>query len=169
MIPQAADIKDDIPTLVRGVLRDTFQSGPFKAFYDGDPDVIPRSSLPAICVVQMEDTNRLGPTQHDTVTTTLQIRVVFNKEDDWKTNSDRQDLTDAKIRRIIGARDKDSGEYLPTTVKGALNQNYTLGGATLQQEMGFELNTVPRAPDLVTREGHLNISYEEYVPVTNRA
>lgn len=161
-----ANLIDEVPTLVLKLLRETF-GGDFKAYYDGDPDLITRSNLPAICVVQMSDTNDLGPTGVDVVNTVLQIKVILDKEQDWKTTSDRQDLTDLKIRRIVSARDKATRVYLPNTVKGALRREHSLDGAVLDQTMNFELNTLPRN-DGVTREGWLTVSFEQYVPVERR-
>jgi hypothetical protein len=159
------DVYQEAPERVLELLRDVFKDGQFKAFYNGDPDLIPASNLPAICVVLLEDTNSPELSHHDVVRLSLQIRVIFNKKSDWSVKSDKTDLVDKRIRHIIGARDKTTQQYLPNTVKGALRSRASLDGATLDGEMRFELGTLLRPGDTVTREGRLTIGYSYDVQV----
>lgn len=153
------------------LLRDIYRNGPIIAVYDGDPDMIPESSLPAICVVQQRDSNDEGSaTGLDDLTCEIQIRVVYNKMDDWDDGiNEDTDLTDRKIRRLVEARDATTNRYLPTSIKGALRQQLELDdGAYLKENMRFELGSVIRPSSnyddgLPTREGVLTIFIEYYV------
>ena len=143
------------------ILKNLYKSGPFKAIYDGDPDVIPVSKLPALCVVLQNDRNSSGASGFDDVDSTIQIRVIFNKQADWGPDNHKVDLTDRKIRRIVEERDGTTGKYLDSSIKGALREHFDLGGdATLQTEMEFNLGTGVRPNDVVTREGVLTINVQ---------
>lgn len=149
-------------------LKDLYSNGPFKAFFDGDPLDIPTSKLPAICVVKAQDTTGVGPTGRDRIIEEITIKVVLNKRDDFKTNPVDIDLTEKRIRDLVEARDKTTGQYLPQSIKGALRTKLTMENIALNQTMTFELGIVPRTEKLLTSEGHLTITVTYDVPIANR-
>lgn len=130
----------------------------FKAYYDGDPDLIPDFNLPCISVVKNDDQTANGPTGFQRVTEELQVKVIYNKADDWTANSDTVELTECKIRNVVEERDPATGRYKTATLKHALLNRFTYEGLELNQTMTFQLGTLPRSEDLVTEEGHLTLS-----------
>ena len=145
---------------LREFLLEEFGSA-FKAYYDGDPDLIPDFNLPCISVVKNDDQTSNGPTGFQRVTEELQVKVIYNKADDWTATSDTVELTERKIRNIVEERDPATGRYKPATLKHALLNRFTYEGLKLNQTMSFQLGTLPRSEDLVTEEGHLtlNVTY----------
>lgn len=138
----------------------------FKAYYNGDPDVIPDFNLPCVSVIQNSDQIVNGPTGMQRVTEELVVKVIYNKADDWTATTDEVDLTEKKIRDIVESRDPGNGNYSTTTVKDALMKRFTAEGLQLSQAMTFELGVLPRSEELVTQEGHLTLSVTYLV--TNR-
>jgi hypothetical protein len=139
----------------------------FNAYYDGDPDQIPTFNLPAVSVVKYSDQNANGPTGMRRVTETIQIKIIYNKADDWNTQDDQTDLTEKKIRDFVEARDPDTGAYKPGTLKHALMHRFTAEGLTLDDSMLFELGSVVRPADLMTEEGHVTLTLTYLVPNAN--
>lgn len=148
-------------------LKDLYPNGPFNAMYDGDPDLIPVSSLPAICVVKNMDTTSVGPTGMDKITEVIVIKVVLNKRDDWGGDSNVQ-LTEKRIRDLVEARDLTTGQYLPQSIKGAFRTKLTMENVLIDQTMSFELGILPRPQDLITSEGHLTLTLTYQVPIGSR-
>lgn len=141
-----------------GFLREEFGTQ-FKAYYNGDPDVIPDFNLPCVSVVKNNDQTGNGPSGGlQRVTEELVVKVIYNKADDWTATTDEVDLTEKKIRDVVEARDPDTGMYLPSTLKYALYNRFTVEGLVLNQAMTFELGVLPRSEELVTQEGHLTLT-----------
>ena len=130
----------------------------FKAYYNGDPDVIPDFNLPCVSVVKNSDHIANGTTGLQRVTEELVVKMIYNKVDDWTATTDEVDLTEKKIRDVVEARDPDTGNYLPQTLKHALMNRFTVSGLELNQAMTFELGVLPRSEELVTQEGHLALT-----------
>lgn len=130
----------------------------FKAYYNGDPDVIPDFNLPCVSVVKNSDQIGNGPTGLQRVTEELVVKIIYNKADDWTATTDEVDLTEKTIRDVVEGRDLETDNYLPQTVKQALLNRFTVSGLELNQAMTFELGVIPRSEDLVTQEGHLTLT-----------
>jgi hypothetical protein len=94
------------------LMRATFPSGPFKEFYDGDPDEIPTFNLPCIVVDQTKDETTKGVRSED-VTDNIIIKVIYNKSNDYTADLDPTDTTNKKMRDIVAARDPLTRGYLP--------------------------------------------------------
>lgn len=78
-----------------GFLREQFGSQ-FKAYYNGDPDVIPDFNLPCVSVMKDSDQTGNGPTGLQRVTEELVVKVILNKADDWTATTDEVDLTEKR-------------------------------------------------------------------------
>ncbi|MDQ0923343.1 hypothetical protein QF038_001851 [Pseudarthrobacter sp. W1I19] len=149
-------------------LKDLYPNEPFKAVYDGDPILIAKSNLPALAVQFLGNRNSSGPTGTDRVESeTIVIKVILDEEDDWGA-SEEQELTQARIRNLVEARDV-SGNYLPQSIKGALRSKLSLEGAALDADMQFELGSLARPNDTITAEGHLTITVSYLVGIPNRS
>lgn len=168
MAMQGAQTEQPITTLI-GFLKENF-GDKFKAYYDGDPDEIPKDNLPCIICVKNSDDMQNDGTSMKKVTEELQVKIVFNKADDWSpeenSNPDDTRLTEKKIRDIVEARSVDGG-YDPSTIKYALMNRFQVNGIAFSQSMRFELGVLPRSADLITEEGHLTITLSYLMPNVN--
>jgi hypothetical protein len=148
----------DTVRLVIDLMKETFKGGPFKEWYDGDPEVIPDFNLPCLVVSLLGDTTTTETTASDQVVERVIIKVIFNKKDDWTTEVDPLNMTERKIREIIGRIEEDSGSYSMPTIKGVLRSQLSENNLVLDDEMTVELGIAPRANDVLTAEGHVIIT-----------
>ncbi|GAA1073978.1 hypothetical protein [Tsukamurella spumae] len=146
------------------LLRQTFEGeGEFKEFYDGDPDQIPAFNLPCIVVDQTNEDTEAAAFGQDDTTDRLVIKVIYNKADDYASGINPNNLTSRKIRRVIGERDPDSGQYLPNTIKHALRHTGTEGITAIGSDLAIEYGQVPRLngdKGIWTQEGHVRFSVQ---------
>lgn len=158
-------MKPDSVELVLNLLQKSLSKGTFKMYYDGDPDLIPSFNLPACVVTKTSDTEVSGTIAEDDVTETIVIKAVLNKKDDWTANVEPTNLTEKKLRRIMEARDKVTGRFLPPCVKGAVRKGLD-GDRRIGESMSLELGVQIRPNDLVTAEAHLTIELKYSLDVT---
>ena len=156
---------EDSVQLVLRLLKDALDGSGIKQFYDGDPDLIPEFNLPCIVVEQLTDETVGGTFREDDVRDTVLVKVIFNKKDDWTNDVDPTNTTHTKIRKLIGGRDLQSGDYLPGTVKGALRPEL-YGQRRIGSEMSVELGVLPRPEELITAEGHVTVKVDYSVDVS---
>lgn len=158
------------------ILKDNFGSGMFRAYYFGDPQLLAKDNLPAIVVEESTGTTTVDYTGMDTEEKTIQIKVIFDKREDWGASPD-VDTTFAKIRDIIDGRDSISGQYLEKTLKGILRTSFTLsnpGAGTgiqpyaVNQTMKTAYYLEQRPENTFTQEGRLTMMVTELIPVPNR-
>ena len=57
----------------------------FKKFYYGDPYEIPLHDMPCVAVELLRTEINAGPTGMDKVIQTVQIKLIYNKRDDFTT------------------------------------------------------------------------------------
>ncbi|MGB3684957.1 MAG: hypothetical protein WA991_03930 [Ornithinimicrobium sp.] len=159
-------MKREIVDVVRDGLRDAFkQDNVIKAFYSGDPDVIPAFNLPAIVVSKLSDESIADSMADDQVTERIIVKLILDKRDDWTAQTDEVDLTEAKIRRLIEARDETTGRYLDNTVKKVLRETLEQENLLIAGPTTFEIGTLPRPNDVVTMEGHITVPVQHSVPI----
>lgn len=170
-----ADDRQTIHDRILKALKEELK-GRFKTFYDGDPVAIPPVNLPAIVVATEEDTTdtERAPTGHDRVGEEITIKVVLNKKDDIGRSQD-VDSNHRKLRQWVGARDPETGEYKPNTVKGVLRKNLTLAAQSGQYQrpvisnrMRVRYRLATRPNELISDEAHVTVSTAENVPVSGR-
>lgn len=168
----------DVGRQILQILKDNFETGTFRGFFLGDPQLIGKSSLPAIVVEESADRTTVDYTQMDTVTKTIIVKVIFDKRDDYGA-SDTVDTTFAKIRDIIDGRDPLTGQYLPKTLKSILRTGYTLsnedqptpGGPqpyVVDQDLSIRYYLEQRPENTYTQEGRVTMTVKELVIVPNR-
>lgn len=152
------------------VLQDVFGSK-FAAYYDGDPEAIPTFNLPALIVTQTGTSIDADAFAEDKVIDQLTVKIVYNKRDDFTANKvDTLNMTERKIREIVGLRDAETGNYDVNTVQHAV-RNLALEGVTaIGQEISVEYGINPRPTgegfaDL-TAEGHVSFGIE-YIVLTH--
>lgn len=156
---------EDSVRRVLKLMKDTFENGPFKEFYDGDPEEIPEFNLPCLVVSMVSDNTQAGSFGQDDVTETLVIKVIMNKKDDWSNETDPLNMTERKIRELVGLRDPATGNYEDRTVKGALRKFGTQGITSIGLSVDTEYGITPRANDIITAEGHVTFTYQYAVDV----
>lgn len=158
-------MKDSVE-LVLDALR-TRMDQTFKAYYDGDPDLIPDFNLPACVVTKTSDTQETATARQDEVTETIVIKAILNKKDDWTGAKELTNSTEKRLRQIMEERD-ETGRYRDTSVRGGLR--YGLDGSrrmtgSISMEIGVQLRPTTTGADLLTAEAHLTIQLKHSVYV----
>lgn len=149
-------------------LKDRLPADAFKAYFEGDPIIPPWEMMPCIIVSETATDYDLGPTGADNIRHTFLIQVVFDKRDDVG-NPDLETTTEAKIDDIVHARDEDTGEILSSTIMGVLRGGYTINNLFVQSVSGLRKGVIPRSEELLTIEGHIDLTLEEIQNVSNRS
>lgn len=159
------------------LLKDNFGSE-FVSYFWGDPQLIGQSSMPAIVVEESGAKTSVDNSSMDLEVKTIQIKVVYDKREDWGA-SDTVDTTFAKIRDIIDGRDPTTGMYLEKSLKGILRTSFTLTNPlqptnavntppAIDQTMESRYYIERRPEDTFTMEGRLTMTISELVVVPNR-
>jgi hypothetical protein len=171
MIQEYQDVYDGPTEKVIALMKAAFSSQ-FKTFYDGDPILIGESSYPAMCFLLDEQVIEVENTGQDSDVQSLTIKLVLNKKDDYGA-SDTVDLTQKKLRYMVGARDPATGRWYDSTVLGVLRKNFTLGGTVTDQKIKVTYRPVIRPSgmkdvDMVTQEAHIVIENIETLVAIQR-
>ena len=125
---------------IKLLMIDTFGSK-FKKYYDGDPDVIPKFNLPCIIVQQVRDDTAEAEMGQDDVTDQIRIKVLYDRADDWTGATSDGDLTEKKLRDVVGTTVTSDRQYKPGTIKHAirkelLNRDVEAVAPTMSIEFG---------------------------------
>lgn len=157
---------DDAVTRIKKDMMEVFGDR-FKAYYEGDPMDIPKANLP--CLIIEETASRIvqNATGTDMMVTDIDVRPVFNKADDFNAPGDT-DVTEQKLRRVVGGRDPATKSYYPDTIEGRLRGHITLAGLIIDQDMSVKYGIQPRTDQLITSEAVVTITVSERVFVPNR-
>ena len=168
----------DTDEIIIELLKDTFDTGDvsiFKAYFLGDPQVIPTTMLPAIVVVKENGTNKTGATGMDRVTETFSIRLVVNFND-YMGVSNTGDMAYQQLKTWIEARDSN-GLYLEQSIMGVLRKNFTLMDSVYelptlidqQIQVKYQLLTSERNVEgVLTEEAHCTFTTEKLVQIPIR-
>lgn len=154
---------------VLDLMKETFgEAGPdgvFRTYYEGDPEAIPLFNLPALIVTQTGDDTVEGSIGQDDQTDRLTIKIVLNKADDY--NGDKVDplnMTERKIRQLVGKADPITRNYEVKTVKYALRNSLLDGFTAIAPEFSVEYGINPRPSGKgladLTAEGHVNFTIQ---------
>lgn len=154
---------------VLDLMKDTFGfDGPIKGYFNGEPEDIPISLLPAIIVTETDGTIETDATQTDLITENILIIVAMNRMDDIGGSKDT-DLTDFKIRKLVKGQDPDTRQYLPQTVMYAIRKHITMGNEILYSAVRTRFNvTELRGADTVTQEGYVELTIKRRIQVPQR-
>ena len=139
----------------------------FKEYYIGDPLQIPQQSMPCIVVETLSEDQLEGPTGLDEVTTTLLIKLIVNKKDDFGKKSNAV-LWRQRLEDMVKARDDTTKYYLDKTVMGIVRKKITLGGRFTLNRARIEYGLTPRPQDVITEEAHVTLTLQEFVQVPSR-
>lgn len=139
---------------------------PFVAFYNDDPGIIPAFNLPALVVTVTRDDTESGAYEQDDVTETVLVKVIFDKKADYENDkANPGDMTQGKIRKLVGERDKTTGHYLPATIKGTIREFATEGITAIAGSMSTEYGVQPRENGISTAEAHVTFTIQYTVDI----
>jgi hypothetical protein len=173
MIGQATNLYKPVGERILEKLHDYFggEEGEFKAYFYGDPFAIPVSQLPCIIVDVDEEKQELGPTGMDRITTTLVIKVVLNKRDDYGGDT-AISVTKKKLMTYMSARDATTQQYLPETVMGIIRQYLTMNNelVNLTSDIKYGMLLRPGGTDVdtLTTEAQVTIETQELIVISGR-
>lgn len=128
--------------LVLDLMQSTF-GDKFPTYYSGDPDLIPKFNLPCIIVTQTRDDTTEAEMGEDDVSDEIRIKVLYDRADDFVGGIDPLNLTEKKLRDVVGRRDGE-GKYDPVSVKGALRSALLDGVTAVAPTMSVEYGINPR-------------------------
>lgn len=161
----------DCVVLIRNKLRESL-GDKFKAYWDGNPDPIPKSWLPAIAVTETKMAFDFGATGTDDNTHNILVRVMYNKRDDYgaNLNDPNVDLTERKLRLLVMGRDPVTRQYKPDTLMGVLRPNITLGNYVIGNRGDCEWGVMDKEDEagVQTAEAHINLTVQEIQLVPQR-
>lgn len=117
--------------------------GTFRTYYNGDPEVIPAFNLPCAIVTQVKDDTTEGEMGEDDVTDQIRIKLVMDKRDDYTGKIDPLNLTEKRLRDLVGRRNAQN-EYEPGTIKRMLRDALLDGVTAVAPTMQVEYGVNPR-------------------------
>ena len=135
-------------------------------YFDGDPLEIPLHYLPCIVVEKQDGDLTQTSTQRDDLTSTIIVKVVLNKEDDFGV-SDDVDQTQKKLERIIEARDDVTGQYLPNSISGVLRQKFSMDNRVTNQKAKVRYGLNANRPTGLTAEAQITLTIDERIQLAN--
>jgi hypothetical protein len=160
-----ANVQKDTVALLMELCRSTF-GDKIKAYYEGEPIDIPKDNFPAIVLYKVSESVDLGATMTDEYYETIMISIVLNKADEIGASPDT-DLSERKLRRMVGARATD-GSYLPGTMLYGLRTFYTQNGRILKSDVRIEYDILPMDEQYIRSQANITLSLRQRVFVTNR-
>lgn len=122
---------------------ETNPNGEFKTYYNGDPEVIPAFNLPCVIVTQIKDDTAEGAIGEDDVTDQIRIKLVMDKRDDYTGKIDPLNLTEKRLRDLVGKRTAGN-EYESGTIKKMLREALLDGVTAIAPTMAVEYGVNPR-------------------------
>lgn len=152
---------------IRQRLKDALGAGTFREYYIGDPLQIPQSSLPCVIIEKESETVEADATGLDKVETTILVKLVVNKKDDFGRVS-KDVLWRERLESMAAARDKTTKQFKDESVLGVLRKQFTLGNRVLNHNETVEYGLTPRPQDVITEEAHIRITFTELVEVPSR-
>lgn len=139
----------------------------FKKFYYGDPFEIPLTEMPCVAVELLRTKVDAGPTGMDNIEQELQIKLIYNRRNDYTTTATTEVTGVRSLEAIAQGIDPSSLEYESHTVLGILRKNFTIENSSTNQTVNIEYGIVPR-PGGPTMECHITFVVEGMRTVTSR-
>jgi len=158
--------KDGVARVLE-LLKNTFGDDPIKGYFNGQPNDIPESMLPAIMVSETAGRIDSGATGTDRITETILIVIAMNKKDDLGAPADI-DLTEFKLRKLVKGQDPITMEYLPQTVMYAIRKHITMDDAVLNSSISTDFDVQIRGSDTVTQEAYVEVTLERLALIPSR-
>lgn len=166
-MPQESGYRKTVPQTLIDLLKTNLPENTFLSYYEGDPILIPASLMPACVISESQTDYDTGPTGFDEIKHTLLIQVVFNKKDEIG-KPDNQVTMDRMIDQVCQGRDETTGDFLPSSIMSILRRNITLGNLAIENISRVRKGIIPRSEELLTAEGHIELTVSELQQVSNR-
>lgn len=163
----SANYKQTGADKILGLLRTTF-GDKFKTYYNGDPEAIPQSALPAITANITRQRIDNEATGVDIIIEDILVKMILNKKDDFGAAAN-SDLTEVKLRRMAAGQDATTGQWLEGTLMYTLRTQITLNDTTVGQNIAINYDVNLRPDDVVTMEAWAEISVSRFVQVPQRS
>jgi hypothetical protein len=165
-IPQSSLDKTLVDTIIE-LLRTNQGFSYFKKFYYGDPYEIHFSDMHCIAVELLRTQINDGPTGMDEIVQTVQIKLIYNKRDDFTTAPTTEVTGVRALESFAQGFDPTSTEYEQHTILGILRKNFTLGNIATNQTVDIKYGIVPRKGG-PTAECHITFVVDELKTVSSR-
>lgn len=140
------------------LLKNTF-GDTFRAYFDGEPEIIPESLYPCIMVTSPSIRIATDSSATDGLQEVVTIIMSVNRKDFLGASSDA-DMAEYWLRKRIIGQDPSTSQYLPDTVMYAIRQNVTLDDAAIGNEVAVDFGQQERA---FNREGERTSTQEAYI------
>lgn len=161
-----SEYRDTVGNTVKRILEENLPEGLFKMVYYGDNLIIPQTYLPCICIVPRSGDVTRRFTGVDQDTQVLDIRIVFNKKDEFGKSTN--EVKQAKTCELIAkGRDRITGEYSGQSIFGILRKKFSLEGVTVRNELSYVFEDNADRLEIVTYEGIVTATFEELIHVNN--
>lgn len=154
-------IIDTIIDLLKAQFGDTF-----KAYYFGDPIMVPAEEMPCVLVYKKSGAVEFGYTGSDENTEEIYIQVIMNKKDELG-NPAKEYTMHRELMEIVEGRDATTGEYLDSSIMGVIRKNITALGVDQTARPEYVIDM--RGTDTFTNECSLRLEITEIIPVTGRS
>ncbi len=127
--------------------------------YDSDPDLIPTDEMPCITVDKQRDRSQYGATGHIDVTEEIVVKVILDKQVDWKDDVDHEQHVKKHLRSLVEERSDDGRLYAPGTIRYALANRLEIERVAVSAAVSVEYGIAARnAESMVTAEAHLTLT-----------
>jgi hypothetical protein len=140
-------------------------------YFDDELLEMDQSQLPCVMVFEGQGGVRAGATMTDDLGETISIVVALNLLDDInsETNTvDYENLTGARLRRLVKGQDPATQQWLPGTVMHALRTKFTMDNGTVGNTVELDFSPNKRGANVFTKEAYITIALERIVAVPER-
>lgn len=146
--------------------------GYFKNYFYGDPVKMPLSLLPCVVVEKQQTDIQAGPIQSDTIDTTIAIKLMYNKRNDFGTTTNEV-VGVRMLEQYAEAIDPATNSYSEVSVMGILRKYFTLADASgnynvLDSKQTIRYGIVPRPDDVLTAECQIICKFHQLINIPGR-
>lgn len=164
-MPVTPNVRPFITDTIIGLLKAQF-GDTFKAYYFGDPIMVPAEEMPCVLVYKKSGAVEFGYTGSDENTEEIYIQVIMNKKDELG-NPAKEYTMHRELMEIVEGRDAMTGEYLDNSIMGVIRKNITVLGVNQVARPEYVIDM--RGADTFTNECSLRLEITEIIPVTGRS
>lgn len=152
-------MNDPTAAIVQFLKQEFIGQSEIKQVYDSDPDLIPTDEMPCITVDKNGDRSQYGATGYTDVTEEIVVKVILDKQVDWKDNVDHEQHVKTHLRRLVEERTDDGRSYAPGTIRYALANRLEIERVAVSAAIAVNYGIAARnAESMVTAEAHLTLS-----------
>jgi hypothetical protein len=148
------------------IIRDQFGSV-FKAYFLGEPEMIPEAALPCVVVQKISGDVQVGATMTDIHTDQVVVHILVNGKDGFGT-PDNEDNISHELEVLVEGLDETTGTYIPTSLMYAIRHNLTLDSTVIDHVEKINYGATPRVDQPTIREAVITVTAETHVLVPNR-